>query len=109
MVKKQVLESKKGQKSEEKKTPKNDIKSELDNLFKSKKKKESKVAPSAAATEVSSKSKTIKKDKKEDDSKSKQKKARFTEEGYRIYTVDDLKIGKGGDTEDCPFDCECCF
>ena len=39
----------------------------------------------------------------------KPKAARFTEEGYRIYTTDELKIGKGGDTEDCPFDCNCCF
>eukprot|EP01130_Rhizamoeba_saxonica_P004134 TRINITY_DN1704_c0_g1_i1.p2 TRINITY_DN1704_c0_g1~~TRINITY_DN1704_c0_g1_i1.p2 ORF type:complete len:110 (+),score=30.09 TRINITY_DN1704_c0_g1_i1:3-332(+) len=34
---------------------------------------------------------------------------RTTEEGYRIYTLDELNIGKGGDTPDCPFDCQCCF
>ena len=27
-----------------------------------------------------------------------------TEEGLPIYTLDELKIGKGGDTEQCPFD-----
>ena len=33
-----------------------------------------------------------------------------TEEGYRIYGEGDLKLGmKGGDTPDCPFDCNCCF
>ena len=32
-----------------------------------------------------------------------------TEEGWKIYTPEELNIGKGGDTELCPFDCECCF
>lgn len=30
-------------------------------------------------------------------------------DGLPIYTVEELKIGKGGDTEDCPFDCDCCY
>lgn len=29
--------------------------------------------------------------------------------GMNIYSVDSLKIGKGGDTALCPFDCDCCF
>ena len=33
----------------------------------------------------------------------------FTEEGWKIYTAEELSIGKGGDTELCPFDCKCCF
>jgi hypothetical protein len=33
----------------------------------------------------------------------------FTEEGWKVYTPDELKIGGGKDTPDCPFDCECCF
>lgn len=33
----------------------------------------------------------------------------FTEEGYRVYTPEELNIGKGRDTADCPFDCKCCF
>lgn len=37
------------------------------------------------------------------------KKRPTTEEGYPIYTVKEMKIGLGGDTPDCPFDCECCF
>ena len=32
-----------------------------------------------------------------------------TEEGYRIYTAKELNIGKGGDSELCPFDCSCCY
>lgn len=33
----------------------------------------------------------------------------FTEEGWKIYTPEELNIGKGGETELCPFDCDCCF
>ena len=33
-----------------------------------------------------------------------------TEEGYRIYTEEELGFGKkGGGTALCPFDCQCCF
>jgi|LauGreSBDMM110SN_4_FD.fasta_scaffold81688_1 hypothetical protein len=34
-----------------------------------------------------------------------------TEEGYAIYTEDELNLAnnKGGDTDLCPFDCDCCF
>jgi hypothetical protein len=35
--------------------------------------------------------------------------ADLTEEGWKIYTPEELNIGKGGDTELCPFDCNCCF
>ena len=33
-----------------------------------------------------------------------------TEEGFKVYTEEELglKAGVGGDTADCPFDCECC-
>lgn len=33
----------------------------------------------------------------------------LTEEGWKIYTPEELNIGKGGETELCPFDCDCCF
>jgi len=36
-------------------------------------------------------------------------KYQYTDDGYRIYTEDELNIGIGGDTADCPFDCQCCF
>ena len=34
-----------------------------------------------------------------------------TDDGFAIYTADELKIGlKGsGNTDKCPFDCDCCF
>lgn len=34
---------------------------------------------------------------------------RYTEEGYKIYTKEELKIGLGGDTDLCPFDCDCWY
>jgi len=30
-------------------------------------------------------------------------------DGLPIYSLGELKVGQGGDTELCPFDCECCF
>lgn len=39
-----------------------------------------------------------------------QKGRKQTEEGYAIYTEDELGLGrKAGGTPLCPFDCECCF
>lgn len=33
-----------------------------------------------------------------------------TEEGFRVYSEEELGLGrKGGDTAQCPFDCDCCF
>lgn len=32
-----------------------------------------------------------------------------TVDNLRVFSVNDLKIGQGKDTPDCPFDCECCF
>lgn len=29
--------------------------------------------------------------------------------GIKIYSEEDLKIGKGGNTRLCPIDCNCCF
>jgi len=34
---------------------------------------------------------------------------RRVEEGLPVYTEDELNIGKGGGTKECPFDCDCCF
>eukprot|EP00904_Undaria_pinnatifida_P003143 jgi/Undpi1/1282/HiC_scaffold_11.g04674.m1 len=37
------------------------------------------------------------------------KPVRFDDEGLPIYTWESLRIGQGGGTELCPFDCDCCF
>lgn len=30
-------------------------------------------------------------------------------DGLPIYSLEELNIGQGGDTEDCPFECDCCY
>ncbi|CAN0018607.1 unnamed protein product [Ectocarpus sp. 8 AP-2014] len=37
------------------------------------------------------------------------KPVRFDDEGLPIYTWASLRIGQGGGTAACPFDCDCCF
>ncbi|EUR70134.1 hypothetical protein PFAG_03291 [Plasmodium falciparum Santa Lucia] len=32
-----------------------------------------------------------------------------TPDGLPIYSMDELNMGKGGYTKNCPFDCNCCF
>ena len=34
-----------------------------------------------------------------------------TEEGFQVYTEEELRLGdaKAGETPDCPFDCDCCY
>lgn len=34
---------------------------------------------------------------------------RKNKDGLNMYTQDELKIGKGGNTALCPIDCQCCF
>lgn len=34
---------------------------------------------------------------------------RKTDDGYTIYKEDELNLGIGGDTGECPFDCKCCY
>lgn len=34
---------------------------------------------------------------------------RYDAEGLPVYTADELNVGAGGDTDQCPFDCTCCF
>lgn len=47
--------------------------------------------------------------KNKDRTKDAKKVWKTTDEGFKIYTMDELQLGKGGDTELCPFDCDCCF
>ncbi|KAJ1982635.1 hypothetical protein H4R34_001632 [Dimargaris verticillata] len=66
------------------------------------------VPPPASSSEQSSKIPLVQNDDGFFDSRGSGKK-RFTEDGFPLYTVEDLQIGLGGDTPDCPFDCQCCF
>lgn len=81
------------------------IKSDLDSLFK-KKKKTIEKKPEVKKPETK---KAEKAEKPKKERQPKEKGARFTEEGFRIYSTEELNIGKGGDTADCPIDCNCCF
>ncbi|KAJ2002068.1 hypothetical protein GGI04_003487 [Coemansia thaxteri] len=50
------------------------------------------------------------KPKNDDFADSRGKSSKYTEDGLRVYYMDDLRIGEGeGDTPECPFDCNCCF
>lgn len=76
---------------------------EIDDIFSSKKKQPLEKKQVKAV-------RPIEKDDDFNDSKGeKGGKRRYTEDGFPIYTLDELKIGRGGDTDDCPFDCNCCF
>lgn len=33
----------------------------------------------------------------------------LTEDGLPIYSWQEMGMGQGGDTPECPFDCNCCF
>ncbi|KAJ1938134.1 hypothetical protein EC988_007681 [Linderina pennispora] len=36
--------------------------------------------------------------------------SKYTDDGMRVFYMDDLRIGEGeGDTDLCPFECDCCF
>ncbi|KAJ1795896.1 hypothetical protein LPJ59_004082 [Coemansia sp. RSA 2399] len=54
--------------------------------------------------------KTRKQPEDDDFADSRGKNSKYTENGMRVYYMDDLRIGEGeGDTDLCPFDCNCCF
>lgn len=33
----------------------------------------------------------------------------LTDDGLPIFSWQEMRMGRGGDTRDCPFDCQCCF
>jgi len=78
-------------------------KGDIDDIFSTLKDK-----PKKVNTEEATENKDVKKNKAL--KKTGNRKQKTTEEGFKIYTVDELKIGQGeGDTDLCPFDCNCCF
>ena len=34
---------------------------------------------------------------------------RYTEEGFPIFTVQEMNVKVGKETVSCPFDCDCCY
>lgn len=63
--------------------------------------------PKKAAEKMSNFDKKLDELKEADQKSGKQR--RVTEDGFKIYTLEELGVGKGGDTDLCPFDCDCCF
>lgn len=44
------------------------------------------------------------------DTRGTRKRARpLTDDGLPIYTDKEMRIGQGGSTAECPFDCSCCY
>jgi len=47
---------------------------------------------------------------KNKNSKNAKKGDKYTDEGFKIYTEEELGLNKeGGGTDLCPFDCDCCY
>ncbi|ORZ26484.1 hypothetical protein BCR41DRAFT_419990 [Lobosporangium transversale] len=65
-------------------------------------------AAAAAAAAKTQKMKRMRDEPDSDDELEKKAKRR-TDDGLRLFDIHDLNIGKGGGTDKCPFDCECCF
>ncbi|KJP87633.1 hypothetical protein AK88_02661 [Plasmodium fragile] len=94
-----------------------EAKASIEDIFNSLKAKEKK------ATKVSSESRPIKKNSEKSgvNAGPVQKKAQRrvakgevtqrarTPDGLPIYSMEELKMGQGGYTKDCPFECNCCF
>ena len=87
-------------KTGKKKTDDSDIKNDLDVMFKSKASKSIKKKDKPPIQQVVQPTKV---------QKEKKQKPRKYVDGLPVYTEEELNIGKGGNTADCPFDCECCF
>ena len=96
------------------------IKRSLDDLFKKKKQEVKEVEatekPAAEITEAKKaklQKKLLKIQRKQAQEERRQEegagKRKVTADGYKVYSLEELNVGKGGDTADCPFDCDCCF
>lgn len=99
--------------------PKHKNRDEIDNIFDKKKVEPSRTIKKEVATksnnkrvpagEMKSKKRKIPDDSHEWVGKGEKKKARYTEDGLKIYTLNELGINsKSGGTPLCPFDCDCC-
>ena len=85
----------------------------MDEIFAKKKNKQVKDKPKPPIPEQKEKKKKVKAKTNYDGffgtRGSKTDERRYTEDGFPIYTDKELRVNEGGDTEDCPFDCQCCF
>jgi len=78
---------------------------EIDDIFS----KRSEVRPRQTEKKTSKGNNKRKLDDEQDwTGKERKKQARYTNDGLKIYTLEELGINKGRDTPLCPFDCDCC-
>mmetsp|Transcript_64311 Transcript_64311/g.74761 ORF Transcript_64311/g.74761 Transcript_64311/m.74761 type:complete len:114 (-) Transcript_64311:199-540(-) len=92
-------------------------KAQIDEIFSSKKKKEPVEATGKSTGETKEKKKpksAIKLTKRMmDKERAGEEVRRYTDDGLPIYSLKEFQqkydVGKGGDTDKCPFDCDCCF
>ncbi|VWU49359.1 conserved protein, unknown function [Hepatocystis sp. ex Piliocolobus tephrosceles] len=103
---------KKKKNDEKKKKEMNEVKLNIDNIFSNikVKDKDTKLSEEIEKNKLEENTFTNnnKKDQKNKKSNNKEQRMR-TSDGLPIYTFKELKMGKGGYTKDCPFDCNCCF
>eukprot|EP00918_Siedleckia_nematoides_P066023 GHVU01143594.1.p2 GENE.GHVU01143594.1~~GHVU01143594.1.p2 ORF type:complete len:128 (-),score=27.69 GHVU01143594.1:537-920(-) len=86
----------------------------IDAIFEESLKKKRKISSEEASDNVSVKKSSGKKRKTkkpatiEEDLGLTEYDRKVTEEGFKVYSLDELNIGRGGGTALCPFDCDCC-
>ncbi|CRG96240.1 conserved protein, unknown function [Plasmodium gallinaceum] len=89
-----------------------EVKSNIDDIFSNIKiKNKSNKVDETEKVKKDSKS-IIKNKKKKDKNQVSRKKVGerlYTPDGLPIYSMEELKMGKGGYTKECPFECNCCF
>ncbi|CRH00060.1 conserved protein, unknown function [Plasmodium relictum] len=87
-----------------------EVKTSIDDIF-SKIKTKSTKDDETKKVKKDQESVTKNKKKKDKNNVSKQKvnERLCTPDGLPIYSMEELKIGKGGYTKECPFECNCCF
>ena len=78
-------------------------KNEIDELFDAKKSLPRKVEP------TKEKPAAYEKDGLGDTRGTRTKARSLTKDGLPVYSAEEMRIGRGGGTAQCPFDCECCY
>ncbi|KAJ1910869.1 hypothetical protein GGI13_000273 [Coemansia sp. RSA 455] len=83
-------------------------KPETDDIFTAKATKSVTVVDATATTTTTNQQKRP--PKSDDFADSRGKGSKYTDDGLRVFYMEDLRIGEGeGETELCPFDCTCCY
>eukprot|EP00729_Bicosta_minor_P013582 gene13582-30541_t len=86
--------------------------SEIDDIFGAPKSSKAKAKPAVEIKPKKGKRQQNMMDNDDDDfsdSRGLKRKARKIVDGIKVYGEDELKLGTGGGTPLCPFDCACCF